>query len=474
MEGKLYINGKWIGQNLPEIEVMNPATGECIGTIRKAGEGHIREAIYAANDAFYAWSKTSAHKRALVLMKWHNLVLEHKQVIAETITEEMGKPIQEALGEVEYAASFISWYAEEGKRMYGRTIPAQSKNKRIQVIKQPVGVVAVITPWNFPAAMLTRKVAPALAAGCTTIIKPAEESPLTAIRLVELGEQAGIPHGVINLLTGDADQIGKRLTHSSIVKKLTFTGSTRVGKLLMKQSAETMKNVSLELGGHAPAIVCEDVHIDSVVQAIVASKFRNAGQTCICVNRVYVHESIYAPFIKKLTESVSKLKVGQGLSEDVQVGPLINKEAYEKVKQHVEDAQQHGAKVTIGGEGFVNKGYYFNPTVIIHATDEMLIMQEETFGPVIPVTPVQSDEEAVRRANNSSYGLAAYLFTESMSRGVLISEQLEYGIIGWNDGAPSIAEAPFGGMKESGIGREGGIEGLEAYLETKYVSIGLM
>ncbi|WP_308446088.1 NAD-dependent succinate-semialdehyde dehydrogenase [Halalkalibacter sp. APA_J-10(15)] len=473
MEGKIYINGEWLGEQLPQLKVMNPATNECIGTIKQAGISETKNAIVAANEAFRTWSKKTPHERFPLLMEWHDLILQNKQSLAKTITEEMGKPIKESIGEIEYAASFISWFAEEAKRIYGRSIPSRARNKRIQVMKQPIGVVAAITPWNFPAAMLTRKMAPALASGCTIVVKPAEETPLTAIKLIELSKEAGISDGVINLVTGDAEAIGKELTTNSIVRKLTFTGSTEVGKLLMQQSAETMQNLSLELGGHAPAIVCEDAKIDEAVNAVIASKFRNAGQTCICVNRVYVQHTIYEEFITKLIQKVAKLKVGRGLDEQVQVGPLINKKAYEKVKLHIDDATRRGATVRVGGDGYVDKGYYFQPTVLIDVTDDMLIMKEETFGPVIPVTSFQSDEEAISRANHSCYGLAAYFFTESMARGLHIAEELEYGIIGWNDGAPSMAEAPFGGMKESGIGREGGTEGLETYLETKYISLGI-
>ena len=472
MQGKHYINGEWTISGDGTINVMNPATGEQVGTVPNGGEAEATAAIEAASTAFPAWSKTTVYERAELLMKWHDLLLEHKEEVGEILTKEMGKPLAEAIGEIEYSASFISWFAEEGKRLYGRTIPASKEGKRIQINKQPVGVVVSITPWNFPAAMMARKMAPALAAGCTFVAKPAKLTPLTAVRIYELAEQAGFPKGVINLVTGSASKIGKVFTSHPDVRKLTFTGSTEIGKELMKQSSETMLNLSLELGGHAPIIVLDDANMELAVEGVMASKFRNAGQTCVCGNRIYVQSTIVDEFSKKLQEATAKLKVGNGLDEGVTIGPLVDKDGYEKVEKHVQDAVAKGAKVLIGGDGKTeNDAYFYNPTVLIDAKSDMLVMNEETFGPVAPIMSFERDEEAVKLANDTRFGLAAYFFTDSMSRGTYLAENLDYGIVGWNDGSPSSAQAPFGGMKESGIGREGGQEGLEAFVETKYISI---
>nr|WP_133063548.1 NAD-dependent succinate-semialdehyde dehydrogenase [Fictibacillus aquaticus] len=472
MEKYLYINGEWKGQGLDRIEVYNPADGEVVGTVASGGKEETIEAIDAAHSAFPAWSRLSAYERADYLMKLHDLMMDEKEELAEIMTKEMGKPLKESVGEVMYAASFLKWYAEEGKRIYGRTIPSYAENKRMQVLKQPIGVVAAITPWNFPAAMITRKLGPALAAGCTFIVKPPKETPLSAIKLVELSEKAGFPKGVINLVTGSSSVIGRELMASRKVSKLTFTGSTEIGKKLIEQSAATVKNVSMELGGHAPAVVLDDADLKKAVAGVAASKFRNAGQTCICINRVYVHEKIYDEFLDLLTAEVKKLKVGNGLEEGTDIGPIINKEGYEKISEHVDDAVSKGAVCVTGGKGTEeNGGHFYEPTVLKNVNHKMLIMKEETFGPVVPVQKIASDEEGIRLANESEFGLAAYVYTESMSRGTRVVEGLQYGIIGWNDGVPSAAQAPFGGMKESGIGREGGIEGMEAYLETKYVSV---
>ncbi|MDN3437464.1 NAD-dependent succinate-semialdehyde dehydrogenase [Planococcus sp. APC 3900] len=472
MNGRHYINGEWTETGDGKIEVMNPATGEIVGSVPNGGEEEATAAIEAAAAAFPEWSKTTAYHRAELLMKWHDLLLEHKEEIGEILTKEMGKPLAEAIGEIEYSASFVSWFAEEGKRMYGRTIPASKEGKRIQINKQPVGVVVSITPWNFPAAMMARKMAPALAAGCTFVAKPAKMTPLTAVKMYELAIEAGFPKGVINLVTGSAGKIGKVFTSHPDVRKLTFTGSTEIGKELMKQASETMLNLSLELGGHAPIIVLEDADMDLAVEGVMASKFRNAGQTCVCGNRIYVQKSIVEEFSQKLQQAAGNLKVGNGLDEGVQIGPLVDKDGYEKVEKHVNDAVEKGAKVLVGGDGrSENNAYFFNPTVLVDATSDMLVMNEETFGPVAPIMSFETDEAAVKLANDTRFGLAAYFFTESMARGTYLSENLDYGIVGWNDGAPSTAQAPFGGMKESGVGREGGQEGLEAFLETKYVSI---
>ncbi len=474
MDGRHYIDGEWTTTGDGKIDVMNPATGEIVGSVPNGGEQEATQAIEAASAAFPEWSKTTAYHRAELLMKWHDLLLEHKHEIGEILTKEMGKPLAEAIGEIEYSASFVSWFAEEGKRMYGRTVPASKEGKRIQINKQPVGVVVSITPWNFPAAMMARKMAPALAAGCTFVAKPAKMTPLTAVKMYELAIEAGFPKGVINLVTGSASKIGKVFTSHPDVRKLTFTGSTEIGKELMKQASETMLNLSLELGGHAPIIILEDADMDLAIEGVMASKFRNAGQTCVCGNRIYVQQSIVEEFSQKLGQAASQLKVGNGLDEGVKIGPLVDKDGYEKVEKHVKDAVEKGAKVLVGGDGRTeNNAYFYNPTVLTHATSDMLVMNEETFGPVAPIMTFETDEEAVQLANNTRFGLAAYFFTESMSRGTYLAENLDYGIVGWNDGAPSTAQAPFGGMKESGVGREGGQEGLEAFLETKYISIKL-
>jgi succinate-semialdehyde dehydrogenase/glutarate-semialdehyde dehydrogenase len=468
-----YINGDWVGNHLIEIEVKNPATGEVIGHVPKSGNVETNEAIEAAYNAFPSWSQLTAYERADYLEKLYHKMIDSQEEIAQIMTLEMGKPIKESRGEVLYGASFLKWYAEEAKRVYGRTIPASKYGKRMHVIKQPVGVVGAITPWNFPAAMITRKLAPALASGCTFVVKPPIEAPLTAIKLIEFCEEVGIPKGVVNLVTGKSSEIGEELLSNPKVRKITFTGSTEVGKKLMKQAADSMKRISLELGGHAPLIVLDDADLEKTVREAVASKFRNSGQTCICANRVYVQEGIYDQFIEKFKTEVSKLKVGNGIDESTDIGPMINQKAYEKVNEHVKNALALGASCVLGGKGTLSKeAAYYEPTILSDLNDEMLIMNEETFGPIAPIQRVRTADEAVKYANNTSYGLAAYVFTENYRRGLEVAEQLDYGIIGWNDGVPSAAQAPFGGMKESGMGREGGIEGIEEYLETKYISIG--
>lgn len=470
---KMYINGEWI-DNEKKIEVVNPAINEVIATVPEGGKEEAEQAATAAYEALKTWSKLTALERAHYLNEWYRLVDENKEEIGKIMTQEQGKPLPEAIGEVGYANSFISWYAEEGKRIYGETIPASHPRKRLFVQKEPVGVIAAITPWNFPAAMITRKVAPALAAGCTAVIKPAEQTPLTAIRLVELAEEAGIPKGVINLVTGDPKAIGEAWMKDGRVRKISFTGSTEVGKLLMRGAADTMKKVSFELGGHAPFIVTANANIEKAAQDLIASKFRNAGQTCVCANRVYVHESIEAEFAEAFKQEVAKLKMGNGLEEGITVGPLIDEQAVAKVVSQLEDAKQKGANIIAGGNVSENlKGYFVEPTVITNVTDDMLCMNEETFGPLAPVTTYQTTEEVIERANNSPYGLAAYVFSDNITEAIDIAEGLEYGIIGLNDGLPSVAQAPFGGYKESGLGREGGHFGIEEYLEIKYISLGL-
>ncbi|MCY8508198.1 succinate-semialdehyde dehydrogenase [Bacillus mojavensis] len=459
-----------------QLTVYNPATGEAIKTIPQQSAKEVEEAIERSHQAFKSWSKTSANERASLLKKWYDLIVEHKEELADLITKENGKPYQEAVGEVLYGAGYIEWFAEEAKRVYGRTVPAPTTGKRIVVTHQAVGPVAAITPWNFPNAMITRKAAPALAAGCTFIIKPAPDTPLSAYELARLAYEAGIPKDVLQVVIGDGEEIGNVFTSSPKIRKITFTGSTPVGKILMKNSADTVKHVSMELGGHAPLIVDEDANIDLAVEQAMVSKYRNAGQTCVCANRLIVHESIKDEFAAKLSEQVSKLKVGNGLEEGVNVGPIINKRGFEKIVSQIDDAVQKGAKVVAGGtyERNDDKGCYFvNPTVLAEVDTSMNIMHEETFGPVAPIVTFTDIDEAIELANDTPYGLAAYFFTENYRRGIYISENLEYGIIGWNDGGPSAVQAPFGGMKESGIGREGGSEGIEPYLETKYMSIGL-
>ncbi|WP_392454773.1 NAD-dependent succinate-semialdehyde dehydrogenase [Chryseomicrobium aureum] len=471
MNYSLIIDGKETGQDLEQQEVTNPATGEVVGTVPKGGKTEARQATDAAFEAFKTWSKLSAYERTEKLAEWARLMDEHTDELGELMTREQGKPLEEAKGEVKYANGFFKWYAEEGKRIYGETIPATTANKRIFVHKQPVGVVAVITPWNFPAAMITRKVGPAIASGCTVVIKPANLTPLTAIRMVQLAKEAGIPDGVVNVVTGDSKAIGEEWMQDMRVRKLTFTGSTEVGKELMKGAAETVKKVSLELGGHAPSIVMDDANFDKAVEHVMAAKYRNAGQTCVCINRVYVHEKIADKFAEALAEKSKQLKVGNGLEEGVKVGPLINEDAIEKVEKHVQDAKDKGAKVLTGGE--TKEGLFFEPTVLMNATDDMLCMNEETFGPLLPITTFKDVDEAIERANDTDFGLAAYVYTSSINTGIYIAENLEYGIVGLNDGIPSSPQAPFGGFKQSGIGREGGHYGMDEFLEIKYISLDL-
>lgn len=457
------------------ISVKNPATGELIEEVKTNTKEEVEQAILRSHESFKAWSSVNAHERSRLLQKWSRLIQESKEEIAKVMTLESGKPIRESLGEVDYATNYIDWYAEEAKRLYGRTIPANTETKRIIITRQAVGPVAAITPWNFPAAMMTRKAAPALAAGCTFIVKPAAETPLTTIKLIELAHHAGIPENVVQCVNGNGSTIGDLFTNSPYIRKITFTGSTPVGKSLIAKSADTVKHISMELGGHAPVIVAADADVDFAVTQTVASKFRNAGQTCICANRVLVHESVVEEFSRKLASAVSQLKLGNGLNEDTDVGPVINEKGFNKVVFQLEDAVNKGAEVLTGNVFDANqeKGYFFiHPTVLKGVKEEMNIMQEETFGPVIPITTFTELDEAIRIANSTPFGLASYFFTNDYRTGVYLNENLDFGIVGWNDGAPSAAHAPFGGMKESGIGREGGNEGIEPYLETKYLSIG--
>lgn len=471
----MYINGQWIGDECETfINVMNPATNEVIGMIPNGGTPEAKAAVDAAHLAFKTWSKKTADERSQLLMKWFHLIDEHKVEIGTVMTMEQGKPVNEAIGEVNYANSFLSWYAEEGKRIYGETIPATHPNKRILIRKEPVGVVAAITPWNFPAAMITRKVAPALAAGCTVVVKPAQQTPLTALKLAELAEKAGIPAGVFNVVTGKSKEIGDAWLKDSRVRKLTFTGSTEVGKVLMRGAAETVKKISLELGGNAPFIVMDDADLEKAAKGLLASKFRNAGQTCICTNRIYVQERILEPFVELFKEELSKLKIGNGMEEGIDIGPLIDQPAVNKVNEILDDAIHKGGKIVFQGDKYEGEeGFFFPPTILTNVNDQMMCVEEEIFGPLAAIATFKTEEEVIERANNTVYGLAAYVFTENLSRAFRISEELEYGIIGLNDGLPSTAQAPFGGYKESGLGREGGHHGLEEFLEVKYISIGL-
>ncbi|MEC0202023.1 NAD-dependent succinate-semialdehyde dehydrogenase [Paenibacillus lautus] len=470
---QIYIAGQWI-QTEEQMDVYNPADGKVIGTVSKAGKKEAGLAVDAAADAFPAWSRRTANERGELLRRWHQLIAEQTDELARIMTTEQGKPLKEAAGEIQYANSFVSWYAEEGKRIYGETIPGSSSRQRIIVTKQPVGVVAAITPWNFPASMITRKVAPALAAGCTVVIKPSGETPFTAIKLVELADQAGIPAGVINIVTGSSSDISGVWQADSRVRKLSFTGSTEVGKQLMAGAAANVKKISLELGGHAPFIVTDQADLDRAAAGLISSKFRNGGQTCVCANRVYVQEGIAQQFAAKFTELVKQLKVGNGLENGVDIGPLINRDAVDKVVRQIKDAEEKGGVILAGGQALSELGRnYMEPTVIMNATDDMECMNEETFGPLAPITTFKTIDEAVQRANNSPYGLAAYVFTQNLGEAVNIAESLDYGIVGVNDPVPSTAQAPFGGFKESGLGREGGHFGMDEFLEVKYISLGL-
>ncbi len=456
---------------MSNLEVKNPSTGEVIATYPYTDEQTIHSKIERAHQAFLSWRDVDAHERSRLLWSWSVLIKDNREALARLITLEGGKPYVEALGEVDYAVSYVDWYAEEAKRTYGRTVPANTPDKKIIIDKFPVGVVAAITPWNFPAAMITRKMAPALAAGCTIVCKPATETPMTTIRLVELAHEAGIPEDAISYVLASGKTAGEIFTTHPCVQKVTFTGSTPVGKKLIEQSASTVKNVTMELGGLAPLIVHKDADIDQAVAQTIATKFRNAGQTCICANRIYVHHAIADEYERQLIEQVHALKVGDGMEEDVKVGPLINEKAVEKVIDHLQDAEQHGGQLSRSWDEVKLDGNFINPVVVTQANQEMKCMHEETFGPVAPVMRYEDLDEAIRMANDTEFGLAAYFFTNDYRTGLYIYNHLDYGVIGWNDGGPSAAHVPFGGMKESGYGREGGIEGIEPYLETKYLSI---
>lgn len=461
------IGGQWIGE--PEIVVENPHDSSALGGVPDFGAAEARLAIEAAADALPAWRASTAKERSDLLGRWATLCLEHQADLARILTLEEGKPLAEARGEIVYGTSFLRWYAEEARRVYGDTIPANTRKHRLVTIKQPVGVVAAITPWNFPNAMITRKVGAALAAGCTVVVKPAPETPFSALALAELAQRAGIPAGVLNVITGDAVAIGGELTANPTVRKLSFTGSTEVGRILLRQCADTVKKVTMELGGNAPFLIFDDADLDRAVAGVVASKFRNSGQTCVCANRIFVQSGIYDAVVAKLRDAVSRLKVGSGLDKGVNIGPLINKDALDKVKAHVADAVKRGATVVAGGKEHPMGGLYFEPTILSEVPRESVLMKEETFGPVAPLIRFETEEEAVRLANDTDAGLAAYFYTRDVGRSWRMAEALEYGMVGINEGIISTEVAPFGGVKQSGLGREGSKYGIEDYLEIKYL-----
>jgi succinate-semialdehyde dehydrogenase/glutarate-semialdehyde dehydrogenase len=466
-----FINGEWLAaDNEATITVSNPSTGATIGQVPRMGKAETRRAIEAAEHALPAWRELSAKARANALRRWYDLIIENQHDLAHIMTLEQGKPLPEALGEIVFAASYIEWYAEEGKRVYGDIIPGAT-DKRLLVIKQPVGVCAAITPWNFPSAMITRKAGPALAAGCTMVIKPASQTPFSALALVYLAEQAGIPKGVLSVVTGAAAEIAEELTSNPVVRKISFTGSTEIGRQIMEKCAHDIKKVSLELGGNAPFIVFDDADLDAAVEGALASKFRNAGQTCVCANRLYVHDKVYDAFVDKLTSAVGALKIGDGFTKGVTLGPLIDGKAIAKVREHIEDALAKGAKVVQGGGAHTQGANFFEPTILVDVPDSARVAKEETFGPLAPVFRFFDDAEVIAKANDTEFGLAAYFYTANLSRVFRLGEALEYGIVGVNTGIISSEAAPFGGVKASGVGREGSKYGLEDYLEIKYLCL---
>jgi succinate-semialdehyde dehydrogenase/glutarate-semialdehyde dehydrogenase len=465
-----YINGRWIeADGGHSFAVVNPSDGVIIGRVPKCTRVETKRAITAAYAAWESWKNLSAKERCDYLWAWARLIDENKEDLARLMTLEQGKPLAEARGEIEYANSFVKWFAEEGRRVYGDIIPSNKRQQHLLVIKQPIGVVAAITPWNFPSAMITRKIAPALAVGCTAVVKPAEDTPFSALALAVLAEYAGIPAGVLNIVTGVPELIGAEMTANPLVRKLSFTGSTDVGRLLMQQCAPTIKKVSLELGGNAPFIVFADADVTAAVQGVMAAKFRNAGQTCVCPNRIYVHDSVYAEFTQRLLQALQKLKVGNGFEADANIGPLINEDAVVKVKTHIEDALHKGAQLQCGGKPHMLGGLFFEPTVLTEVNGNMLLAKEETFGPVAALFRFHTEEELIQQANATQYGLAAYFYSNDLNRVWRIAEKLDYGMIGINTGIISTEVAPFGGMKESGIGREGSKYGIDAYVEIKYL-----
>jgi succinate-semialdehyde dehydrogenase / glutarate-semialdehyde dehydrogenase len=465
-----YVDGAWRdAEGGKTLAVTNPATGEVLGTVPNLSAAETRQAIEAANAAWPAWRAKTAKERSAILRKWAELMMANQEDLAIIMTAEQGKPLTESRGEIAYAASFIEWFAEEGRRVYGDTIPGHLPDKRIVVIKQPVGVCAAITPWNFPAAMITRKVGPALAAGCTMVSKPASATPFSALALAELAERAGVPKGVFSVVTGSAKAVGGEMTSNPLVRKLTFTGSTEIGKVLLEQCARTVKKTSMELGGNAPFIVFDDADLDAAADGAIASKYRNAGQTCVCANRILVQDKVYDAFAAKLAERVAKFKIGNGLEPGVTIGPLIDEAAVKKVEEHVSDAVAKGAQVVTGGKRHALGGLFFEPTILANVTPSMKVTREETFGPVAPLFRFKDEAEAIRMANDTEFGLAAYFYARDLARVWRVAEGIESGIVGINTGLISTAEAPFGGVKESGLGREGSKYGIEDYLEVKYL-----
>jgi succinate-semialdehyde dehydrogenase/glutarate-semialdehyde dehydrogenase len=476
LKNQAFIGGSWVDGSFGRFAVVNPADGGRIAEVANCGAGETQRAIAAAEQAYPAWRAKTAKERCVLMQRWNALALAAMSDLAKILTIEQGKPLTEARGELTYGLSFIEWFAEEARRVYGETIPSPWSDRRVLVLHEPVGVCAAITPWNFPSAMITRKIAPALAAGCTVVLKPAEQTPLSALALAELAVRAGFPPGVINIVTADAEQsivVGKVLCDSPVVRKLSFTGSTAVGRILMQQSAPTLKKLSLELGGNAPFIVFDDADVDAAVEGALASKYRNAGQTCVCTNRFFVQEKIYERFVAQLAARAAQLKVGFGLEPGVQQGPLIDAAALEKVEAHISDAIAKGAKVETGGHRHHLGGTFFEPTVLSHAREDMLLAREETFGPVAPVFSFRVDEEAIAAANSVEHGLAAYFYARDVGRVMRYAEQLEYGMVGVNVGLMTTEVAPFGGVKQSGYGREGSHHGIDEYLNIKYVCLGL-
>lgn len=472
LRSQALINGEWVdASDGATITVTNPADGSVIGTVPSLSAAEIQVAIKAAAAAQPAWRACTAKFRSSILRRWYDLIMQCQDDLAAILTTEQGKPLAEAKGEIAYAASYVEWYAEEAKRVYGETIPAPNANQRLIVQKEPVGVCAAITPWNFPAAMITRKVAPALGVGCTSLVKPASHTPLTALALGELAQRAGVPAGVLNVITGSASMIGRELTGSPLVRKISFTGSTEIGRVLMGQSADTIKKISLELGGNAPFIVFDDADLDAAVEGAMVSKYRNSGQTCVCANRIFVQDSIYDAFAEKLAARVEKLMVGNGFIPGVQQGPLIDEAALAKVESHIADAVEKGARVLTGGKPHALRGTFFQPTILTGVTPAMRIFSEETFGPVAPLFRFSTEEEVLSMANDTIYGLAAYFYARDVGRIYRVAEQLEYGIVGINTGLISTEVAPFGGVKQSGIGREGSRHGMDEYLVMKYICL---
>ena len=473
MRQAIHIDGKWIeADSGATIDVINPANLQKLGTVPKAGKAETRRAIEAAEKAFKTFRKTSALERSKMLRKLHDVIIDNQDALAELLTLEQGKSLTEAKGEIGASAAYILWFAEEARRTYGDVVPSPWADRRILVTKEPVGVIAAITPWNFPSSMLARKIGPAIAAGCTTVVKPASQTPYSGLAWAALAEEAGIPKGVVNVVTGSAGEIGDELCANPLVKKITFTGSTEVGKILIDKSASTVKKVSMELGGNAPFLVFDDADLDRAVEGAMVAKYRNSGQTCVCTNRFFVQAGVYDKFVEKLAAASNKLKVGPGVEDGVQQGPLIDDKAVEKVEELISDASSKGGKIVAGGKRHDLGGSFFQPTVIAEATKDMRFMKEEIFGPVAPVFRFETEEEAVALANDTEYGLACYFYTGDLGRAFRVMEDLKYGMVGVNEGLITTPEAPFGGVKESGLGREGGHQGIEDYLDTKYVCIG--